>query len=60
MQVGDLVQHRIDKELGLSIFGIIVADGALSWQKKEQIWVIEWTDGKVGVMFENQLEAVCK
>ena len=59
MQVGDLVQHRIDKELGLSTFGIIIADRGLSWQQANQMWLIEWTDGQIGVMMEHQLEVVC-
>ena len=54
MKVGDLVSTRWKKDA----IGIIVGDGSLSWQRGNQMWAVQFPDGKRIVCHEHQLEVV--
>jgi len=54
MKVGDLVSTRWKKDA----IGIIVGDGSLSWQRGNQMWAVQFPDGKRVVCHEHQLEVI--
>ncbi len=63
MKIGDLVKQRHFKEHKYPkppMYGIIVGNRGLSWQREYRMWFVEWTDGTCGVLHEYNLEAICK